>query len=136
MNFIGFVVVALVCIWFWEKHPGVVLFGGALLGGTIIYLVITGRKEAQEYRQMLDRMTPEERAQHEKFRQDQINTATYGPINSNLVCPHCTTPGHVRSTLAARSTTAVSNTIAKVSATTKTQVTQRHCDKCQSTWDI
>ena len=136
MNFVGLVAVILICIWLWEKHPGLVIFGGLLIGGAMVYFVVTGRKEAEEYREMLARMSPEERAEHEKLRQEQMNTILYGPLNQHLVCPHCATLGQVRSKAEVRSTTAVTNTIAKVSATTNRDVTQRHCDKCQTTWDL
>lgn len=136
MNFIGLLAVVLFCIWFWEKHPGLVILAASLLGGAVVYFIVSGRKAAQEYREMLDRMTPEERAEHEKLRQEQARTGLYGPLNQYLVCPHCATLGQVRSKAAVRSTTAVTNTIAKVSATTDRDVTQRHCDKCQTTWDL
>ena len=136
MNFFGLVVVVLFCIWLWEKYPGPVMFVGALLGGAIVYFVFTSRKEAREYQEMLARSTPEERARHERARQEQVNTVLFGAVVPQLVCPHCTVAGQVRSKVAVRSTTSVTNTIAKVSATTNQQVTQRHCDNCQSTWDI
>ena len=129
-------VVGLFFFWLWDKHAGLVIVGAVLLAGTVIYFVVTGQQEAREYQEMLAKMSPEERERHEQARRDQLNTAMFGPINVHLMCPHCTTSGQVRTTTAVRSTTAVTNTIVKVSATTKRDVVRRHCDKCQTTWDI
>lgn len=136
MQFISFMVVGLFFFWLWDKHAGFVIGGSVLLAGAVVYFVVTGRQEARAYQEMLAKMSPEEREQHEQARRDQLNAAMFGPINVHLVCPHCATSGQVRTTTSVRSTTAVTNTIAKVSATTKRTVTQRHCDKCQTTWDI
>lgn len=136
MQFIGFMEVGLFFFWLWDKHAGLVIVGTVLLVGTVIYFIAKARQEAKEYQALLEKMSPEERERHEQERRDQLNTALFGPINALLVCPHCTTTGQVRSKAAIRSVTSVSNTIAKVSATTTRQVTQRHCDKCQTTWDV
>jgi hypothetical protein len=136
MNFIGLVAVVLVGIWSWQKHPVLVSFCGLFCVGAIAYSVMTGRKKAREYREMFDRMTPQERTVHEQVRQERMSTVLYGPVNHHLICMHCTTVGQVRSKSTVRSTTAVTNTIAKVRATTNREVTQRHCDNCQTTWDL
>lgn len=129
-------VVAIFCIWLWEKYPGPVMLVGALLGGAIAYFIFKTLKEEREIREKMTRLTPEEKVRYEHELQEKRNVDLYGAVVPQLVCPHCAVVGHVRSKAAVRSTTSVTNTIAKVSATTQQQVTRRHCDNCQSTWDI
>lgn len=64
----------------------------------------------------------------------------FGPINENLVCPHCQTRSMVhmkKATRVATSTGQVGGILkSNTKSTVKTVVTQHHCDQCSSTWDI
>lgn len=84
----------------------------------------------------LERMTSEEREAYYVSEQKARVDAVWGAVNEALVCPHCQVKGRVHSMAATRTSTAVSNTIARVSASTTTSVTQRHCENCNTTWDV
>lgn len=150
MPIFAFVVLVVVLIKVWESSPGLVVLGGLLLVGGTIFSVFESRREqreAQEERrethERLARMSPEERqhaleeSQHALQQLvEQASTIKWGPINPHLLCLHCGTPNKVRSKAAERTSTSVTNTIGRVKATTTTLVTQRHCDKCETTWDV
>jgi hypothetical protein len=64
----------------------------------------------------------------------------YGPINGNLICPHCQTKGKVHMKRVSRVTTSTGKVGGILKTNTKstltTVVTQHNCDQCNSTWDI
>lgn len=106
-------------------------FGGfiilllVLFAGGIVWAVVSGMQE----RDRINAMSPEDR-----------NEYVFGPINTNLVCPHCQTKGAVHVKHLARvatSTGTVGGVMkAKTTSTVTTAATQHHCDQCASTWDI
>lgn len=136
MPFIAIVVLVLIATSLWKNHPGLVIFVGLALSSLVIYAAISGREKARQRAEIISQMTPDEREQFELRERVRLNTLAFGPINPALVCSHCTIAGQVRSQGATRSSRSVTNTIGKVSATTTHQVTQRHCDNCQTTWDV
>lgn len=64
----------------------------------------------------------------------------FGSRNEHLVCPHCQIKGEVRVKRATRrmTTTGEIGGIMKTDTTSQTEkeVTQHHCDKCNTTWDV
>ena len=106
-------------------------FGGfiflvlAVLVGGIAWAIVSGLNE----REKVNAMTPEDR-----------NSYLFGPINANLICPHCQTKSAVhvkRVTRVSTSTGKVGGILkADTKSTVSTIVTQHHCDQCSSTWDI
>lgn len=129
MKFVGFMVLMLAGIWVWEKHPALVILVGMVLGLFIVSAIFSARAE----RDRVALMTQEEREAHEREKPQQVQTALFGPVNEHLVCPAA---GQVRSKAAIRQAMLMTNTIGRISATTTNQITQRHCGKCSSTWDI
>lgn len=95
-----------------------------LIGG-IVWAILSGLKE----RDKINAMSPV----------DQTNYL-FGPINVNLICPHCQTKSTVhvkRVSRVATSTGKVGGILkANTKSTVTTVVTQHHCDQCNSTWDI
>ncbi len=81
-------------------------------------------------------MTPSQRAAHDKA----IVTRATGIINEHLICPHCQTKGTVRAKSVSRTETSTGKVggIVKTNIKSRTtkQVTQHHCDKCGTTWDV
>ena len=101
---------------------------GLVLG--IIQVVSENRK--------LARMSPAERAEHDAEH-------NFGPINSNLFCPHCQTKGHVRTkpikqkkgVSGGKATAAILTggvTLLATGLSRKEANTQAHCMNCESTW--
>ena len=93
-------------------------------------LFIWGFVSAQKEREKIDAMSPEDRSNY-----------LFGPINANLICPHCQTKSlvHVKQvSRVATSTGRVGGIILKANtrSTITTVVTQHHCYQCSSTWDI
>ena len=73
------------------------------------------------------------------------DASLYGPENSAYICPHCQTPGHVRTKQVtrdkgisgAKATGAVLTGGLSILATglsRREAVTQAHCGNCGSTW--
>ena len=64
----------------------------------------------------------------------------YGSINEHLICSHCQTKGFVHAKQAVRTSTSTGKVggVLKTNTENKTvsTVTQHHCEKCGSTWDI
>jgi hypothetical protein len=99
------------------------------IGALAVCCIFAFRQELIKHKKMLDSMTPSELEEYNLFQE-------YGPTNQHLVCPHCQTTGCVRNKTMMRSTITTTNSIAKIKATSHKNVTQLHCDKCQTTWDI
>ena len=68
-----------------------------------------------------------------------------GPLNPELFCPHCQSKGHVRTkwvsqkagVSGSKATTAVLTgglSLLAVGLSRKQELTQAHCDNCNSTW--
>lgn len=86
--------------------------------------------------------------QKAKKEQERINSMSpgarsnyiFGPVNDNLICPHCQTKSTVRVKQVARnavSTGTVGGILkSNTTSTVTTVATQHHCDHCGSTWDI
>ncbi len=78
---------------------------------------------------------------------DERHQFVYGPVNPAMLCPHCQTRGHVRTTLkevktgisGGKATAALLTGGASMLATGLSQaktVTQAHCDGCGNTWQF
>ena len=84
---------------------------------------------AQKEREKINAMSPEDRSNY-----------LFGPINANLICPHCQTKSLVHVKQVSRVATSTGQVGGILKADTKstiiTVVTQHHCDQCSSTWDI
>lgn len=106
-------------------------FGGFIFLMMIFFagIMIWGYLNAQNEREKIDAMSPEDR-----------NNYFFGPINANLICPHCQTKGMVHVKQVARVATSTGKVGGILKTDTKstitTVVTQHHCDQCSSTWDI
>lgn len=105
---------------------GFVFFFLVLGGIAVLFLWESAQKE----REKIDAMSPEDRSNY-----------LFGPINANLICPHCQTKSlvHVKQvSRVATSTGRVGGIILKANtrSTITTVVTQHHCYQCSSTWDI
>lgn len=63
-----------------------------------------------------------------------------GPLNPHLICPHCQTKGTVRAKAAENTVTSTGKVggILKTNTSSKAvhQVTQHHCEKCGTTWNV
>ena len=71
---------------------------------------------------------------------DQRLAYAFGSKNEHLVCPHCQTKGEVRAKRVSRTVTTTGNVGGILKTDTNSQtinhVTQHHCDKCGTTWDV
>lgn len=76
-----------------------------------------------------------------------LQDSTYGPVNPQLVCPHCGVQGHVRAKSAkakqgisgGKATGALLTGGVSILATglsRKQRVTQCRCDNCTTSWQI
>jgi len=117
--------------------------------GTIIVMTLVFLKEGnpRKHQDMLDQMTPENRAEYyKKIEEDRIKEGktnflmVYGNLNQELICPHCQTRGVVHTKHCAQDivTTGKIGGILKtnIKTTTKNWVNQRHCTQCKTTWNI
>ena len=93
----------------------------SVFGLTFLFLYLHHKK--------IESMPPEEKSNY-----------LFGKINEDLVCPHCQTRGTVRTKGVMRTETSEGKIggilTTKTTNTTSHFATQRHCDKCNSTWDI
>jgi hypothetical protein len=112
-----------------------VVVGGIVAG-------VVAHKQEQE---ALSRMSSTERAVYLQKKRDAAASATWGPPNHALVCPHCQARGKVRTKnlmvkkgiSGAKATGAVLTGGVSLLATglsRKEATTQAHCDNCNSTW--
>lgn len=66
--------------------------------------------------------------------------ALFGNLSQHLICPHCQTKGTVRAKGATRVVTSTGKVGGIIKTNTKStstkSVTQHHCDKCSTTWDV
>jgi hypothetical protein len=92
-------------------------------------LIIYGMNARIVERERVAAMSPADRLVH-----------IYGPSNAHLICPHCQSKGsvHVKSAMRSVTSTGKVGGILKTNteSTTINVVTQHHCEKCSSTWDI
>lgn len=118
--------------------------------GTIIVVtlaVVKEKRDSIKHQDMLDQMTPENRAKYDKKieedqlkREKEVFLMVYGNLNPELICPHCQTRGVVHTRKYAQDivTTGKIGGILKtnIKTTTKTWVNQHHCTQCKTTWNI
>ena len=71
-----------------------------LLAAALIFVIYDDYTKRMEHQKFLDRLTPEGRANYDKkmeqnrIKQEQdLFILAHGPINPDLVCPHCQTKG-------------------------------------------
>ena len=106
-------------------------FGGFVFLVLVVFVggTIWVSLNAQKERDKIKAMSPVEQSNY-----------LFGPINVNLICPHCQTKSTVhvkRVSRVATSTGKVGGILkADTKSTVTTVVTQHHCDQCNSTWDI
>lgn len=89
-------------------------------------------KERETYKTLKSSI---DRSQNERMAV-RMHESQYGSKNPNLICPHCQTKGDVRNKLAEEVTTTKVVPIIGNNIRTKKQITQMHCDNCQTTWNI
>ena len=115
--------------------------------GFLIFLWAWELNKKKKEEDRIAAMTPEEREQYELDKklkaedaQRKIHEEVFGPINYQLICPHCQNKGTVRANNKKNMLTTsgtVGGVIKTNTASTITQnVTQHHCDNCGSTWNI
>jgi hypothetical protein len=111
------------------------LFG---VGFIVVVFVQKGR---------LDAMSPEERDSYRRDCQDRREGATFGPMTSQMLCPHCGCRSCVR-TINVKKKVGVSGgkataalltggvSLLAVGLSRKEKMTQAHCSNCNSTWSF
>jgi hypothetical protein len=138
-----------------------ILMGLSLAG--LVALRIWSISEALNEQDKVAKMPPEERARYikakeeldkakeeraEAFRkswEERSATSDYGPINPQMVCPHCQSKGSVRTKpvikkagISGGKTTAAILTgglsMLATGLSRKEGMTQAHCDQCTCTW--
>jgi hypothetical protein len=127
---------------------GTFLLVGVVMIAILVWYAIVDEKEK------VDAMSPEERrAYHEEnlrtaeALQKARTNSEHGPINSAMICPHCTAKGTVRTKAADRkrgisggkATAAVLTGGVSLLATGlshKENVTRARCDNCLNGWDF
>ncbi len=110
------------------------------LGAWFLYSMFTEHKKNKEHQRYLDGLSPEDRANYEKKAEDARFVAIHGPLNPELICPHCQSKGTVHSKYYSFKTT----TKGKVGGVLKTDIkidkvesgTLRYCINCKSNWTI
>ena len=114
------------------------LIVGALIATLMIFVGIA-ESEADKKR------TPAQRKQVVEMRRQASLVASYGARNAALICPHCTEKGNVRTkgikakkgVSGAKATGAILTGGVSLLATglsRKENLTQAHCENCNSTW--
>lgn len=112
-----------------------------------VYSKFTENQREKEHQEFLNKLSPEERSNYEKEmeierlkKEEVLLIQINGPLNPDLICPHCQTKGQVHSKI--YSHTRVVN--GKVGGILKTDIkinqvesgTMRYCRKCESRWSI
>lgn len=109
---------------------------GAVLIVAVVGVLVWYQHHVAERQQALAAMSPEERERELATDSEKLAALRFGAVNANLVCQHCTVIGHVRSKDVMRRTEALTGGIAKTKTTSTRRVAQRHCDNCNTTWDV
>lgn len=134
-----------------DSPLALVVCGGIplLVLGLVIYLAWKKNREDEEKasreRAAYLRMSTEEKGAYLERKMDAERRAKWGWVSPAMVCPHCQTKGKVRTTpvtkkkgiSGAKATGAVLTGGLSVLATglsRKENLTQAHCDNCNSTW--
>jgi hypothetical protein len=111
-----------------------------IIGGVILGVVANQREQ-----EALSKMSAEERAAYLAKKRATAATLTWGPLNPNLLCPHCQTRGKVRTAnvklkkgvsggKAAAAVLTGGVSLLATGLSRKEATTRAHCDKCDSTW--
>jgi hypothetical protein len=126
-----------------------VLFGsmGFILTLVLCSLVAIVVVNAHLESKKLDSMNPDERTAYKIAKQARADTSVYGPINDQIICPHCQQRGGVRTKnieqkvgiSGAKATGAILTGGVSLLATglsRKREVTSARCGNCSSDWQF
>ena len=140
MQFFGFVLLVLPFYLIWRYSP--ILFISLLVAFLvwIFYIIFEQRGKSKELEKMINKMSPDERAAYDKKIKDDAFVFLHGPVNLELICPHCQKKGTVHSRNCTK------NMVAKgsVGGILKTSINMnqtesgiaRCCNNCGSQWNI
>ncbi len=119
-----------------------------LIGISILALMVSA---SISERRKIAAMSPEEQANYKEGKARRSREASaqfmYGPVNPEIICPHCQWKGTVRTKpikkkagiSGGKATAAILTSGVSMLATglsRKEALTQAHCDNCQSTWSF
>ncbi len=62
-------------------------------------------RKSDKKQNLLDEMTPDQRAVYDENQKELRTFASFGPKNEHLICPHCQTKGVVRAKSVSRTVT-------------------------------
>ena len=140
MNFFAFVLLVLPFYLVWNYSP--ILFVSSLVAfvAWIFYFFYKQREKSREIEEMVEKMSPDERAAYnEKIKNDSL-VFLHGQVNLELICPHCQKKGTVHSKNYTK------NKVVKGSAggILKTDIKMnqvesgiaRYCNNCGSQWNL
>lgn len=111
------------------------------------YLMTAGSVDDAAKKQKLNSMTAEDKDAYLRIEKDISDRRSkmmaefrhesqFGDKNPNLVCPHCQTKGEVRSKTAEEVTSTKVIPVVGNTIRARKKVTQMHCDKCSTTWNV
>ena len=127
--------------------PFIALSAVFLVGAFPILSAVLGAEEARKTRKRTANYSPEmkawdknHQAEMAAMRQahyhDLAQSATYGPVNDALVCPHCQTKGKVHSKVGDEVSRTKVIPVVGNNIKTKREVTKMHCDNCKTDWSV
>ena len=147
MNFLGFVFLVLPFYLIWRYSPVIFVFLLVTFFAWIFYIFFEQNKKAKELEEMIEKMSPDERAAYDKrIEADRLEKETeaflflYGQVSPELICPHCQKKGSVHS----KSYTKSNVIKGKVGGVLKTDINmsqvesgvQRFCRNCGTKWNV
>jgi len=129
-----------------DNYGAVFAFATALVIGWHVVAAVFRSESAklddeyfQRRRQRDKRMEESDPEAHQAMLEQRYLETTYGPIKPEVICPHCSTKGHVRvkAGLAKDRTreTGVGAVIGPKKVTERT-VQNAHCGNCTMTWQV
>ena len=147
MPFFGFVLLVLPFYLIWKYSP--ILFVLLLVAFVvwILYIISESNERARELKEMIAKMSPDERAAYDKKieddrlqREKEAFIFVHGEVNHELICPHCQKKGTVHS----KNYTENKVSKGKVGGILKTNINmsqaesgiRRRCNNCGSQWNV
>ena len=112
--------------------------------GVGVFLGISQANDDEVLKKQTEGMTPEELAdfqqQQKLIAEEQYKSSVSGYVNEALICPHCQNKGTVRTMKTTQVTKNRVNSVVGqavgLGTNSSKDVTQMHCDNCQTTWVV
>lgn len=112
--------------------------------GSGIFLEMSSANNKKILEKKMEGMTPDEleafKQEQKNIKEESLKSSEFGYVNEALVCPHCQSKGAVRTMKTTQVTkNRVNSVVGKavgLGTNSSKDVTQMHCDNCETTWVI